>query len=80
MTKRNPHPDNELIDELTEGGAPSQSSTAGGNLARDVGSRAELNRVTDPEAREAVTGGDNPEDNADFGEKTSEAIKQGNQG
>lgn len=80
MTKRNPHPDNELIDELTEGASPGQGSSAGGNVARTVGSQADLERATDPEAREPATGKYNPEDNADMGEKTTEAIRKGQQG
>lgn len=80
MPERNPHSDNELIDELTEGAPAEQGSSAGGNVARTVGSQADLERATDPEAREPATGKYNPEDNADIGEKTSEAIKSGNQG
>jgi hypothetical protein len=42
MTKRDPHSDNELIDEMQEEGAVSQGGRAGGGLARDVGTRAEM--------------------------------------
>ena len=80
MTERKPHPENELIDELTESATPSQSSSSGGDVNRDVGSRADMERATDPEAREPVTGSYNPEENADKGEKTPEAIKKGQQG
>ena len=79
MTKRNPHPDNELIDELTDGASPGQGSSAGGDVARTVGSQADLERATDPEAREPATAKYNPEDNNRMGEKASEAIKSGNQ-
>lgn len=79
MTKRNPHPDNELIDELTEGASPGQGSSAGGNVARTVGSQADLERATDPEAREPATAKYNPADNNRMGEKTSDAIKSGDQ-
>ena len=80
MTKRDPHSDNALIDELTEGAAPGQGSSAGGNVARTVGSQADLERATDPEAREPATGKYNPEDNDRMGEKASDAIKSGQQG
>ena len=80
MTERKPHSDNRLIDELTEGGAPSQSSSAGGDVARDVGSRAELHRATDPEDRERALGSDNPEDDEGKGDEATRQIKQGNPG
>lgn len=75
MTKRDPHPDNDLIEELTEGETPSQGSSAGGNVSRDVGKRAELHRATDPENREPVVGSDNPADDARKGDKTRAAIQ-----
>lgn len=75
MTKRDPHPDNDLIEELTEGETPSQGSSAGGNVSRDVGKRAELHRATDPENREPVVGSDNPADDARKGDKTRSAIQ-----
>ena len=80
MTKRDPHSDNALIDELTEGAAPGQADSAGGNVARNVGSQADLERATDPEAREPATGKYNPEDGDRMGDKASDAIKQGRQG
>lgn len=80
MTKRDPHSDIALIDELTEDAAPGQGSSAGGNVARTVGSSADLERATDPEAREPATGKYNPEDSADMGEKTTGEIKRGRQG
>ncbi len=80
MTERNPHPDNELIDELTEGATPSQGSSAGGNVNRDVGKRGELNRATDPDNREPVVGSDNPADDERKGEKTTQAIRENRQG
>ena len=64
------HPDNELIDELTEGKTPSQSGSAGGNVNRRVGKRGELNRATDPDNREPEIGSDNPEQDAKKGPKT----------
>lgn len=45
------HPDNGLIDRAEDGGVPAQSSSAGGNVARRVGTRAELDQAGggDPE-------------------------------
>ena len=80
MTERDPHPDNELIDELTAEAAPGQADSAGGNVARNIGKRDELARATDPDNREPVVGSDNPADDARKGEKTSEAIRRGQQG
>lgn len=76
MTERQSrHPDNELIDELTEGATPSQGSSSGGEVNRRVGKRAELARATDPEAREPVVGSDNPADDAKKGGKTLAALQ-----
>lgn len=80
MTDRNPHPDNELIDELTEGATPSQSSSSGGEVNRNVGKRAELNRATDPENREPVVGSDNPAQDEKKGEKTLGAMQDNRKG
>lgn len=81
MTERQSrHPDNELIDELTGEPTPSQSSSAGGEVNRQVGKRAELNRAIDPEDRERATGSDNPAQDAAKGQKTMDAIKKGRQG
>ena len=51
MTKRDPHADNEMIDEMQKERAPSQSGSSGGNMARAIGSRDEENTATgsDPE-------------------------------
>ena len=68
------HPDNELIDKMTEGKTPSQGSSAGGEVNRQVGSRAELHRATDPDNREPVTGSDNPAEDAKKGPKTQAAL------
>jgi hypothetical protein len=70
------HPDNDLIDEMTQETTPSQQSSAGGNVNRDVGKRGELNRATDPASREPEVGSDNPADDAKKGPKTREAIQQ----
>ncbi|MEE4199281.1 hypothetical protein [Erythrobacter sp.] len=71
------HPDNELIDELTENPTPSHQGGAGGDVNVRVGKRAEKNRATDPDNREPVVGSDNPEEDARKGPKTMHAIKKG---
>jgi hypothetical protein len=70
------HPDNELIDDLTGNPTPSQQSSAGGNVNRDVGKRGELNRATDPDNREPEIGSDNPAQDAKKGPKTRAAIQE----
>ncbi len=70
------HPDNDLIDAMDQE-TPSQQGTAGGEVNRRVGSRAEEARATDPENREPATGSDNPAQDAMKGEKTMQAIKKG---
>ena len=70
------HPDNELIEELTEGETPSQGSAAGGNVNRRVGKRGELNRATDPANREPEIGSDNPAQDAQKGLKTLAKIQE----
>lgn len=49
MPERKPHPDNELIDRVTEGPTPSQGGSQGGNIARDVGKRADLESAVEGE-------------------------------
>ena len=71
------HPDNELIDKMTEHPTPSQSGSSGGQVNRDVGKRGELNRATDPDNREPEVGSDNPAQDARKGPKTMDAIKKG---
>ena len=68
------HPDNELIDGLTQNPTPSQQSSSGGNVSTRVGSRAELARATEPEHKESVIGSDNPAQDAVKGPKTQAAI------
>lgn len=70
------HPDNELIDEMTENPTPSQQSSAGGEVNRQVGKRGELNSATDPDNREPEVGSDNPGDDAKKGPKTQAAIQE----
>jgi hypothetical protein len=79
MTKRDPHPDNELIDELTAGGAAGQQSTSGGNVARQVGSRAELDSALEGDVVERVEGRDKGPQDAIKGDKTMAKIRSGNQ-
>ena len=71
MTERKPHPDNALIDELQEDGpAPNQSGRSGGNVNRDVGTRAEQHTTVRDIGMERPTGQDNPDEDAMKGEKT----------
>ena len=42
MTDRTRDNDNDLIDELTDLSTPSQGSASGGDLAREIGQRDEL--------------------------------------
>ncbi|QZD94984.1 hypothetical protein [Qipengyuania gelatinilytica] len=69
------HPDNDLIDELTEYHTPSQQSSSGGEVNRQVGSRGELNRAFDPDNREPEVGSDNPAQDAMKGPKTRQAMQ-----
>ncbi len=70
------HPDNEMIDEMTENPTPSHQGSAGGEVNRRVGKRGEENRVADPENREPEVGSDNPDEDAEKGPKTRAAIQQ----
>ena len=69
------HPDNDLIDEMTEYPTPSQQSASGGEVNRQVGTRGEFNRAFDPENREPEIGSDNPAQDAMKGEKTRQAMQ-----
>lgn len=71
------HPDNELIDETTENATPSQQGSAGGDVKRDVGSRSEEKRATDPANREPVTGSDNPKEDRKKGSKALSQMEGG---
>jgi hypothetical protein len=64
---------------MADGGGPGQQSRSGGNVARDVGTRAELDNVLRGEGVERVTGKDNPAENAEPGDKTAAKIRSGNQ-
>ncbi len=73
------HPDNDLIDEMSENPTPSHQGSAGGEVNRRVGKRGEANRATDPDNREPAIGSDNPQQDAQKGPKTMEKIKKGEQ-
>lgn len=70
------HPDNDLIDDMQEGAAPSQGSRSGGEVITRVGTRDEIKRATDPDNREPTVGSDNPAQDAKKGRKTRAAIQQ----
>jgi len=80
MTERKAHPDNDLIDAMEEASAPSaQSSSAGGNVNRTVGTRAELNAAQGDLVGgevERATGSDNPAQDEKKGDKTIDALRQ----
>ena len=81
MTERKPHSDNALIDELEEqGGAPSQGGRSGGNVARDVGTRAEIHKTIRDTGMERPTGQDNPAEDALKGEKTIDRLDPAKKG
>ncbi|KHK92885.1 hypothetical protein [Novosphingobium malaysiense] len=69
------HPDNELIDSMAE--APSQQSSSGGNVARDVGKRAEEQSLKQGEGVERVTGRDHPAEDARKGGKSLSQMQGG---
>ncbi len=77
------HPDNEIIDEAQEESLDNaQQGSSGGQVARRVGSRADLHRaegtLTGEEVETAV-GSDNPEQDARKGDKTYDKIRTGKQ-
>ncbi|PCD02928.1 hypothetical protein COC42_00310 [Sphingomonas spermidinifaciens] len=51
-TSARDHDDRAIIDAAED--APGGAGRAGGNLARDIATRAELNAIDDPDGREAV--------------------------
>ena len=83
MTERKPHPDNELIDRMQEESIPTaQQSRSGGDVARRVGTRAELHEAEgtlEGDEVERAVGSDNPADDAMKGNKTFEKIRTGKQ-
>jgi hypothetical protein len=61
MTNRPRDNDNDLIEELTENPTPSQGSASGGDLAREVGQRDELQSAEGKDASiSRVHKGDKP--------------------
>ena len=79
MTKRDPHSDNELIDSMREdaGGATAQNDRSGGDLSRDIGTRAEQKEVEghlEGEATDRAKGSDDPERDRLKGDKTIGAM------
>jgi hypothetical protein len=83
MTERKPHPDNKMIGQMEQDSVPTaQSSSAGGDVARTVGSRAELHQAQgqlEGEEVERATGSDNPAQNERKGDKTLAKIRSGRQ-
>jgi hypothetical protein len=61
MTKRDPHPDNALIDRMQEEGGVAEGGRSGGNLQRDIGTRAELGSATGEPDRERPKASDKPQ-------------------
>jgi len=61
MTHRKAHPDNALIDELERDETPSQGSSSGGAVSRDVGSRSEQRNTVGTTGNERPTAKDHPE-------------------
>jgi hypothetical protein len=82
MVKQSRPDDNELISRMEDQGAVSQQGRGGGNVARKVGTRAELNRtqgdLTGDEV-ERATGSDNPAEDAKKGDKTLAKIQSDRQ-
>ncbi|MFL9842088.1 hypothetical protein ABS767_14040 [Sphingomonas sp. ST-64] len=58
------HDDSAMIDRIEK--TPQEQGRAGGNLARDVGTDAAMQRVRDPEAQEGV----DKQDEINHGERT----------
>lgn len=82
MVKQSRPNDNELIERMAEEGEVSHQGTSGGNLARKVGTRAELHRAEGNlagEEVERVVGSDNPAQDEEKGEKTLNKIRSGRQ-
>ena len=83
MTERKPHGDNALIDEMEDESVPNaQLDRSGGNVARTVGTRAELHDAEgslEGDEVERAVGSDNPADDEMKGNKTFDKIRTGNQ-
>ena len=83
MTERKPHRDNAMIDQAEQDSVPTaQVDRSGGNVARTVGTRAELHEAEgqlEGEEVERATGRDNPEQNDRMGDKAHDKIAKGQQ-
>jgi hypothetical protein len=78
MTKRDPHPDNQLIDELQEEGAVAEGGRAGHNVNVDVGTRSELRNTIEAAGSTDATASDHPTAmNNAKGEKTIARLQPG---
>ena len=62
MTQNRRDDDSKLIDRAAENATPSQQSSAGGNLAREVGQRDELKSLEGDLQPTGVDKRDQPED------------------
>lgn len=74
MTKRKPHPDNALIDEMAAEPTPSQGSSSGGNVQTTVGARAEEHGAFEDPGVERARGQDNPVDDEMKGKKSIDKL------
>lgn len=79
MPERDPHSDNELIGQMeeTSGGSTQQNTRAGGDLARDVGTRAEEKTIEghlEGDEVDRVRGADKPVTDRLKGDKTIAAM------
>ncbi len=79
MTNRDPHADNDLIDSMQQdsGGSTAQNDRSGGNLARDVGTRAEQRTAEgklEGDEVDRAKGSDNPREDELKGDKTLGAM------
>jgi hypothetical protein len=83
MPERDPHSDNEVIDQAQEDSLPTaQADRSGGNVNRTVGTRAELNEAQgtlEGDEVERAVGSDNPDQDEMKGNKTFDKIRTGNQ-
>ena len=80
MANRDPHSDNDLIDNMKDqsgGGSSAQGASSGGNLARDIGSRSEERTVQgtlEGDEVDRAKGSDNPAQDELKGDKTIAAM------
>jgi hypothetical protein len=83
MPERDPHPDNDVIDQAQQDSLPTaQADRSGGNVNRTVGTRAELDQAQgtlEGSEVERALGSDNPADDEMKGNKTFDKIRTGHQ-